>query len=57
LADSIQQSTGIQPELIKGSNGALEVNLDGETIFSKHGTGRFPEDGEVEGLLATRLGS
>jgi selenoprotein W-related protein len=56
LADSIQQSTGIQPELIKGSNGVLEVNLDGETVFSKHATGRFPEEGEVEELLATRLG-
>jgi hypothetical protein len=32
------------------------VALDGEVLFSKKATGRFPEPGEVETALAGRLG-
>jgi hypothetical protein len=32
------------------------VALDGEVLFSKKATGRFPEPGEVEAALAGRLG-
>jgi selT/selW/selH-like putative selenoprotein len=46
---------GIQPELIEGRNGVFEVHLDGEAIYSKRKTGRFPGDGEVEDLLAEKL--
>jgi len=45
----------VRPELIKGSNGVFEVELDGELIFSKKASGRFPEPEEVEGMLAGRL--
>jgi selT/selW/selH-like putative selenoprotein len=38
---------GIETELIEGSGGAFEVRRDGELIFSKHKTGRFPEDEEI----------
>jgi len=40
---------------MKSSGGAFEVELDGETVFSKRLTGRFPEPGEVEGALSQRL--
>jgi selenoprotein W-related protein len=40
------------PELIKGSGGAFEVHRDGELVFSKKKTGRFPEPGEVLRALA-----
>jgi len=30
------------------------VVVDGDTIFSKHEQGRFPDDGEVAGLLDRR---
>jgi len=51
----IQERFGIQPELIKGSNGVFEVHLDGQPVYSKKSSGRFPEDGEVEALLAKSL--
>lgn len=35
-------------ELIRGTNGVFDVEMDGTLVFSKHVTGRFPEDGEVE---------
>jgi hypothetical protein len=31
------------------------VSFDGESIFSKKQLGRFPEEGEVERVLASRL--
>ena len=34
-------------EMIAGSSGQFDVVADGETIFSKHREGRFPEPGEV----------
>jgi selT/selW/selH-like putative selenoprotein len=41
--------------LIKGQDGVFEVEIDGELVYSKRSTGRFPNDGEVEELLAPRL--
>jgi hypothetical protein len=29
----------------------FEVTVDGKTVFSKRALGRFPDDGEVVGLL------
>lgn len=42
-------------QLVKGQGGVFEVSLDGETIYSKRATGRFPEPGEVETALTARL--
>lgn len=41
--------------LVKGRDGVFEVALDGDLVFSKRKLGRFPEPGEVEGLLAKTL--
>jgi selenoprotein W-related protein len=38
---------GIQAELIQGSGGIFDVTADGAVIYSKHRTGRFPENAEV----------
>lgn len=38
-------------ELIRGSGGIFEVRAEGGTLFSKAALGRFPEPGEVLGLL------
>lgn len=38
---------GIQPELIKGRGGIFDVVADGKLVYSKHATGRFPEESEV----------
>jgi selenoprotein W-related protein len=37
----------VQPELVKGSGGIFDVTADGALIYSKHSTGRFPENPEV----------
>jgi selenoprotein W-related protein len=43
----------VQPELIKGSGGVFDVTADGALIYSKHRTGRFPENAEVLQVLRT----
>lgn len=55
MADEIEKQFGERPELIKGKDGVFEVEIDGETIYSKKATGRFPEPGEVEAALTGRL--
>ncbi len=47
MAAAIKKKTQVDPELIKGRGGVFDVRLDGELIYSKHETGRFPEDAEV----------
>jgi selenoprotein W-related protein len=37
----------VQAELVKGSGGVFDVTADGALIYSKHRTGRFPENVEV----------
>jgi selenoprotein W-related protein len=43
-------------ELSSGSSGRFEVTLDGELLFSKKATGRFPKPGEVAVLFEEKLG-
>jgi len=38
-------------ELIASSGGVFEVKVDDELIFSKKSLNRFPEEGEIEGLI------
>jgi selT/selW/selH-like putative selenoprotein len=44
-------------ELQSGSKGRFEVTLDGELIFSKAKSGRFPKPDEVIALFELRLGA
>ena len=37
----------MQAELIKGSGGVFDVTADGALVYSKHRTGRFPDNAEV----------
>ena len=43
-------------EIIPSSGGVFEVSLDGETIFSKRQTGRFPEYEEIARHLEAMAG-
>ena len=43
-------------ELQSGSSGRFEISLDGELVFSKKASGRFPAPGEVVGLFEKKLG-
>lgn len=54
MADEIKQKMGIECELIQGSGGVFDVKADGELIYSKHQTGRFPEHSEVIQALSAR---
>jgi len=44
-------ANGISAEANEGGNGQFDVLRDGDLVFSKHETGRFPEDGEVLAAL------
>jgi len=55
LADEIQEKFELATRLKKSAGGAFEVRLDGDLVFSKHESGRFPDPGEVEAALAMRL--
>lgn len=50
--EEIEGAIGVSAELIPGGSGIFDVEKDGELIYSKSDTGRFPEDGELAGLLA-----
>jgi len=47
LADDIKTKFGITAELIRSGGGVFEVVMDGQLIFSKKSTGRFPEAEEI----------
>lgn len=37
----------MEPELIEGGKGIFDVKVDGELVYSKYDTGRFPENAEI----------
>ena len=41
--------------LITGSGGSFEVTIDGDLVFSKLETGRFPDAQEIKEAIASRL--
>jgi selenoprotein W-related protein len=41
--------------LVPGKGGIFEVRLDGETIWSRAGAGRFPELPELKQLIRDRI--
>jgi hypothetical protein len=45
---------GYEATPLEGAKSQYDVVVDGETIFSKQGLGRFPEDGEIVSLLSSR---
>ena len=44
---------GAGVELVKSGGGVFEVSVDGRPAFSKKALGRFPEPGELKGLVAS----
>lgn len=43
----LKRELGAEVTLIKGRSGVFDVVADGTLVFSKHATGRFPEEDEV----------
>ena len=55
MAAAIQDELGLETELVKGSGGIYDVEVDGDLLFSKHEMGRYPENDEVVAELKRRL--
>ena len=47
----MREALEVDSELIAGGGGIFDVIVDGKKIYSKFETGRFPNPGEVEGLI------
>jgi len=47
LAATLKDHFGAEVELIEGDKGVFDVVADGDLIYSKHTTGRFPENQEI----------
>lgn len=50
----MKEALGIETDLIRGDNGVFDVVVDGERIYSKHETGRFPENAEIVRAIEAR---
>jgi len=57
LAASIRSRFGLDAEVKPGRTGQFDVIVDGQLVFSKSQTGRFPVDGEVEDKIAAIKGA
>ena len=44
-------SKGVSVDLIKGSNGGFDVEMDGKLVYSKRNAGRFPNRRELTFLI------
>jgi selenoprotein W-related protein len=49
----VRRETDVEPTLIEGSNGVFDVVVDGQRVFSKHESGRFPDTEEILARLRT----
>jgi selenoprotein W-related protein len=47
----LEHEFGAKVGLIEGKDGVFEVAVDGNLVFSKRALGRFPDDGEVAGII------
>ena len=52
MSDRFSQVDHAEIELVKSSGGVFEITLDGELVYSKKVTGRFPAWKEVESIAA-----
>ena len=52
MKDRFDSVAGAQATLIKSGGGAFEITIDGKLVFSKKALGRFPNDTEVDAMLA-----
>ena len=44
LAEKLKTSLKLETDLIKGSKGIFDVELDGKLVYSKSETGKFPDE-------------
>ena len=51
MSDRFSRIDDAEIELVKGSGGVFEITVDGELVYSKKATGRFPSWKEVEAMM------
>jgi selT/selW/selH-like putative selenoprotein len=53
LAAELKQRYGVDAEIKKGHKGIFDVEVDGELVYSKYDTHRFPKPNEIIALIDT----
>jgi selT/selW/selH-like putative selenoprotein len=48
----LKDALSVETTLTEGGNGVFEVMVDGNLVFSKKATNRFPDAGEVVRLIS-----
>jgi len=51
LAAELKEAFGVDATLLAEGKGIFDVVVDGDLLYSKYETHRFPESGEVTGLI------
>jgi selenoprotein W-related protein len=51
LEEELKKISSVDVELLPSTGGVFEVTVDGKKVFSKKEMKRFPEEGEIAGLL------
>ncbi len=51
MAAELEQKLNATVQITPGSGGVFDVEDNGVLIFSKHQLGRFPEEGEIMGII------
>ena len=55
LAAELKESFQIEPVLNEGGGGVFIVTVNGNIVYNKKATGRFPDVGEVTKLIQEHL--
>ena len=55
MAAEIKNDLNVETVLVEGSRGIFDVRLDGQVVYSKAKSHKFPDPGEVSGLLRNKL--
>ena len=54
MADELHSAFGINACILPGTDGVFDVFADGQCVFSRFKEKRFPESGEITGILKRR---
>lgn len=54
MAAAIEQEFTVKSDLVRGTDGVFDVDVDGDRIFSKDEVGRFPTEAEILTALRSR---
>lgn len=54
MAAELEEAFSVKSELFAEGKGIFDVVVNGQLIYSKYQTGRFPEHGEVTKLIRAK---